>query len=1512
MTWNALLTFVRQSVEGTGLGSTEDSRAPCKYNDGQLGEQVTFAKGTVPQAGGAERLYLTLVGALGLAVADENTGCSDPTAIVFWNGEKVYESSTKFATLKPMWRETVMLKLPADPAAQNTLCIELYDRDAATVCGDFLGRVLLEGPGLGGLSVGEKTLAFRLQPDPLKDDNSFVQGALAIQAHGRDPATRYSVPDYVHLTEEIEAAHNVTRAATGVVESVTSVVGRAEQLRVQGHSWDRIVQVLEHENAGRERRGAVADDQNLWWQNERQHRNEVMGVPKFLQPTSLPDEQGRRTVGCMTPFMVDKIGVLDQYDSYFTACRGGTVHLWDVATMQPANPPTVVPPLASNRPSLLDPNREQFISAKLDALQAELQALRVSELRRRADSIGIEEKLIERRLDQARLGAMAKGRKNPGGTAMSLAEEEEEKSRRREEERNTLIRLVLDHVKDSTVPEDELDFAMPTPGILYQHAQPRGISKHRQCWILDAATLQSPEGWSNRKFYRKLQSNLGKSSTGNGAFTALNGMGASGKRQNGATANGANSGAGGEKQSFSMPVACPPSINPVVFICADNTIRLWSRRPARGYKSHAGELEGYWCKERPRAGTQTGHVHLSERGKAQDLAWQLDCIPTCIARAKPGAIAATWQDVEGIWSYVPRVVVGASDGTIRTWQVSWDGEYYSIDQPTAMERSVAKFHDSAVLTCLRATESYLVSGGQDCGVVLGDHHRWQPLWTGREHTEGVTCVDFDVKGKTFVSGGDDRLVALWDVSVGPKPIATLPKSFSAAVTGVSFSDGHPYLLSVAYSNQTVQLWDTRRTPICLQEAVDQSAHVAASAVTDTGKYSASCFDHENHAMICAGTHAVTWQIRPKKPTFWLRYWRHTVRVILVFLRWYVRHRKKKVPTTHSAPVLLIEFLPKLGNILTVDVNGVIRLWDEVASSTEGEPRSYIVEYSAFQTRVGGDTPAIERLSAATVLPIGAGDSAGDLMTASQTGKLAVHTIGVSEMRSLTIGIPQAPERSIDVAFTDGEREEGWDGVPCEVSDMSFTSGLQGAMRNRPVLVLGHDGTVWLCPHQQVEDARGRITLSRPLQLIHSPVPTESLTGLRPPGEGTADSAQKAEDAPVVTTVCAYETKSVGGGPVVLVGCRVRNKAGEAIIRAYERSAVNRPTFTIEPFSTPPQPDPNPQEFGDYRTCMYRYDPELQHTIYLPPEGSESKAEGGGWITPHEDAYQGGLLLVVRADGVMHAVDMHLGTTIQSFAANLGASPVLGVGGWEVNSRLLICGNIDGFARILFVAGGPHQAKRCMKESAVLGERGGVVNVRHTWRAHTAKITQTKVVQHSGDDGPCFCTAAADGSVKLWGLDGSPIAQLGMTSTDKVVKLASKNFAHLVASRRAVAEAKAKDSRVPLARADSLPVGFASYGGGETGLTSLVGKALGQADDAKQRQQLLDAEEEKEKHEPQPPPGGGGGGGGGRKARRAGRIAKMMEYVEAGESGIKDIGRTYRAEAAGRAAASARRDYVNRM
>ena len=702
---------------------------------------------------------------------------------------------------------------------------------------------------------------------------------------------------------------------------------------------------------------------------------------------------------------------------------------------------------------------------------------------------------------------------------------------------------MVEHARARSDPEEDLHLRKVTPGLLAKHATGRGTSKQRQCWAIDAATLQVPDGWGERRFKSKvtLTAHTGTALTGSNAALS--------KRAATADSSAA---------EFSMGVASPPPVNPVVFLCADNTVRLWQRRPNRGYRAKPNEYEGFWCSQRPKDSSRGGkgngggsaHIALSARATDRtELSLQLDSVPSCIARAKgPDAIAATWLHEDRTWSFEPRVVVGMSDGTIRSHQLTWDGEFYDFERGGDAKRGLFHEEGSAVLCCLRGSQSYMVSGGQDHAVVLSDQHRWAPLWRGRAHTEGVACLDFDPATNRFVSGGDDRRVLLWDVSVGASPVRELPRS--EPVVSVAFSEGHPHLLSVAYADQTVRLWDMRRTPICLQEAVDQSKHSAGDGMGyDTAKYTAACFDSGTHSMICAGTHAVGWRIRPTRPTFWKRRWRHTVRVVLVFLRWYVRHRSGKPPSlTHDAPVLLVEYVPRLAKVLTLDVCGVVRLWE--ASPPSDDPLGNVCkgEYRTIDT----DEPEQERVCAACVLPQEAGDSAGDLVTVTQSGKLAVHRM--VEGVIATTHICSAPQDPDELA-RGAAKQPSWSGVPVEPLSVSYTPGLQGHIRGRPLCVLGRDGSLWLCAHQPSDDTRGSTVIPPPLQLIPPPPPrapalASGLSGRRAAASGV--------EGAFVTAACSFDSKALGGGPLVLAGCRPRNKAGEALVRAFERGVANRP------------------------------------------------------------------------------------------------------------------------------------------------------------------------------------------------------------------------------------------------------------------------------------------------------------------------------------------------------------------
>jgi hypothetical protein len=98
----------------------------------------------------------------------------------------------------------------------------------------------------------------------------------------------------------------------------------------------------------------------------------------------------------------------------------------------------------------------------------------------------------------------------------------------------------------------------------------------------------------------------------------------------------------------------------------------------------------------------------------------------------------------------------------------------------------------------------------------------------------------------------------------------------------------------------------------------------ASAAFDSARYTSACFDHGTHRMLCVGSHATAWPVRPAKPANWIRFWRFKVRVMLAFIRWYIQHRRSGDLRAHPSPVLLAERVPALGRLVTVDTHGLVR------------------------------------------------------------------------------------------------------------------------------------------------------------------------------------------------------------------------------------------------------------------------------------------------------------------------------------------------------------------------------------------------------------------------------------------------------------------------------------------------------------------------------------------------------------------------------------------------------------
>jgi hypothetical protein len=195
VTWHDMTVLIRQTVEASLTSNPTGYIAPpCTWAGGRhdvavLSNVVRLNKGLFKMA------FLKVIGARKLPATDQLRVSCNACAIVIWNGEKVYTTTTKFGTTQPRWDEHVMLRVPTggDNQQQNTLCIEVWDqtvqRDSAMPAGVMLGRTLLLGGSLGRLMAGERKAAFRLESDGQESGLVAVQVLSTLSHH-----TQHSQP----------------------------------------------------------------------------------------------------------------------------------------------------------------------------------------------------------------------------------------------------------------------------------------------------------------------------------------------------------------------------------------------------------------------------------------------------------------------------------------------------------------------------------------------------------------------------------------------------------------------------------------------------------------------------------------------------------------------------------------------------------------------------------------------------------------------------------------------------------------------------------------------------------------------------------------------------------------------------------------------------------------------------------------------------------------------------------------------------------------------------------------------------------------------------------------------------------------------------------------------------------------------------------------------------------------------------------------------------------------------
>jgi WD40 repeat protein len=176
----------------------------------------------------------------------------------------------------------------------------------------------------------------------------------------------------------------------------------------------------------------------------------------------------------------------------------------------------------------------------------------------------------------------------------------------------------------------------------------------------------------------------------------------------------------------------------------------------------------------------------------------------------------------------PAIVSAGEDGTVRVW-----------DRADRRERRVLH-HPAAVLavacTPPGAKANLCLSGAAD-GVgrlweLDGQHDA--PLHELRDgHAGAITSVAFSPDGRACVTGGEDRMICLWDTASGTLRYR-FPDGHRGTVTALAFTP-RAELVSAGRDN-TLRLWTLGQHGACLRSTFDhRSGHLTQPGVSPDGR-----------------------------------------------------------------------------------------------------------------------------------------------------------------------------------------------------------------------------------------------------------------------------------------------------------------------------------------------------------------------------------------------------------------------------------------------------------------------------------------------------------------------------------------------------------------------------------------------------------------------------------------------------------------------------------------------------
>ncbi|KAM5194150.1 telomerase protein component 1 [Mantella aurantiaca] len=172
-----------------------------------------------------------------------------------------------------------------------------------------------------------------------------------------------------------------------------------------------------------------------------------------------------------------------------------------------------------------------------------------------------------------------------------------------------------------------------------------------------------------------------------------------------------------------------------------------------------------------------------------------------------------------VWLSNNVLVSGSSDSLVRVWNV--------FPGPCACRLTLAG-HQRSVMG-LALSPKLLASASEDVSVclwpvesLLETDSTVSPVSVLRGHTAAVTCCSFSPDGRLLATGGQDRSVLCWDVSVNPPILScTLLSCHKDWVTCCSWKDSE--MLISGSGDGALCLWNIQQGKLLLTFAGHQSA-----------------------------------------------------------------------------------------------------------------------------------------------------------------------------------------------------------------------------------------------------------------------------------------------------------------------------------------------------------------------------------------------------------------------------------------------------------------------------------------------------------------------------------------------------------------------------------------------------------------------------------------------------------------------------------------------------------------